>query len=144
MLGEGKARDAECYRLLWSRTFHNPVCLRLDTSPDGAVLTVKRWAGKGGYDWGALAENKQVKLSRSDFDHFLHLLALSGFWNAPFDQPGAEGTDGSEWTMESLSKNQYHAIDRPNGAIYDPERVTPWLWLIKRAGLTFASPDDIY
>jgi hypothetical protein len=104
---------AQAYRLLWLRTFHHPIAVRVDIKPDGTgVLTTKMSSGAGGYSPGKLVQNSSRKLDGVEVKQLLALIERVGFWAAPNPVTDQTGTDGSQWVIEGLKSGNYHVIDR--------------------------------
>jgi hypothetical protein len=104
---------AQAYRLLWLRTFHHPIAVRVDIEPDGTgVLTTKMGSGAGGYSPGKLVQNSSRKLDGVEVKQFLALIERVGFWTAANPVTDQTGTDGSQWVIEGLKSGNYHVIDR--------------------------------
>jgi hypothetical protein len=103
----------QSYRLLWLRTFHHPVVIRVNVNPDGsAVLTTKIASGLGGYDPGHLLRDKSTMLSKARTDNFLSLVEKQNFWTFPSTDRSPTGTDGSRWVIEGVKDGRYHFVDR--------------------------------
>lgn len=116
------------YRLLWLRTFHKPISVRLAVNDDGTgLLTVKILSGQGGYEPGRLVTNRTRRLSRDQVDLFLEQVDEANFWNLPTKeeekQQGTEvvvGLDGAQWILEGVKDGTYHVVDRwsPESGVY--------------------------
>jgi hypothetical protein len=107
-----KAGSKDMYRLLWLRTFHNPVAIRIEKHQDDYRLFWKVSNGKGGYAPGELIGYKSRQISQSDWDQFQKLIAKIDFWNAESTEKGLSGDDGSRWIIEGVRGNDYHVTDR--------------------------------
>lgn len=116
------------YRLLWLRTFHNPVAIRLDMNPDGtALVTVKVTNGSGGYESGTLTKNAVRRLSKRETERFLARVQKLEYWNLPTREPRSKSNvivvDGSKWVLEAINDGKYKVVDRgslekENGAVH--------------------------
>jgi hypothetical protein len=114
---------AERYRLIWLRSFHNPIIVTLVRRGDSIELTSVRLDGAGGYAPGRVVERKQVALSVAEFNEFRSYLGQMNFWNLKSeDQLRKEaqsetgevivGMDGAQWILEGASETDAHAADR--------------------------------
>src|SRR5215467_6336125 len=62
----------QSYRLLWLRTFHHPVVVRVDVLPDGSGrVRIKETSGQGGYAPGKLIKNDARKLTEQETQWFV-------------------------------------------------------------------------
>ena len=59
-------RDATVYRLLWLPSFHHPVCVRIATTGGGTKLHARVLDGKGGYEPGRVAIDRNITLGDED------------------------------------------------------------------------------
>ena len=102
------------YRFLWLRSFHHPVCVRLDVQTDGtAVVTTTITSGQGGYEPGKIIETRTRKLNREQTRGFLDLVEEVKFWSLPTNPAtNVIGLDGAQWVLEGVRDNQYHVVDR--------------------------------
>src|SRR5215471_9852970 len=72
---------AEVYRLLWLRSFHHPISVRLVVRNDGtATLTSKETGGKGGYEPGKLTRNTTATLSKEQTEFFRGQVEHYALW----------------------------------------------------------------
>jgi len=121
----------QSYRLLWLRTFHHPVVVRVDVLPDGSGrVRIKETSGQGGYAPGKLIKNDTRKLTELETQWFVERMRESGFWNLPSTekQPENEITlDGATWVVEGKKGSEYHLLER-----YAPECVDK----VRNIGLT--------
>ncbi len=95
---ESKRSSAESYRLVWLRTFHHPVVVRVDVHANGsAELTAKVSNGAGGYAPGKLIENTARPLTQQQTEKFLATIQRLQFWELPaHENPETVGCDGSQ------------------------------------------------
>jgi hypothetical protein len=106
-------RDFRGYRFLWLRTFHHPVATGLQIRPDGSgQLTSIEMTGAGGYEPGVVRTTRIVELSKEQVDQFETFVRAADFWTLPTHDPGKQGFDGSQWTLEGVRDQKYHIIDR--------------------------------
>ena len=109
---KSKNEDFHAYRFLWQRSFHQPICFRLEINTNGsAQLIVKGSWGIGVFYSEELATGKSYKLSKNAVQKFLGYLENADFWNmTPKENP--KGLDGANWIIEGVKKGQYHIVDR--------------------------------
>jgi hypothetical protein len=118
-----KSRAAHRFiRLIWLRSFHQPVVLRLEEiKPHRWVLVTKMTSGAGGYKPGTLSLNRTEPVSESDA---LEVLGAAGsaFWTQPvrinpLDEAfGSDEvvitTDGATWLIEAGIEDRYKVAER--------------------------------
>jgi hypothetical protein len=112
----------ETYRLLWLRSFHEPIVVRLDIDADReAVLTVKILTGDAHCKSSERVRLWQSStLSRLGVTEFLTALAQADYWNLPTADPTCDATgpvrvaclDGARCLLEALRLGTYHVVDR--------------------------------
>jgi hypothetical protein len=111
-----KTQTPQSYRLLWLRSFHNPVCARLDVKQDGtAVITTRIASGQGGYEPGRLTTNRTERIGRERTSWVLDRIAELNFWTLPTNpppNPDVVGVDGAQWIFEGVKDGTYHMVDR--------------------------------
>jgi len=107
-----KDGSKEIYRMLWLRTFHNPIVIRIEKDQDSYRLYWKVSSGKGGYEPGELISYKSRQIEKSDWDKFQDLVDRIAFWNSETVEKGLHGDDGSRWIIEGVKGKDYHLTDR--------------------------------
>ncbi len=110
-----KFEGYESYRVLWLRTFHNPIVIEIQDKKDAVVLSYKISDGAGGYEFGELKQDTAFLINRQDWNQLTQLIQESNFWNLPTDKDEIPGCDGSELIMEGQHENGYHMIYRWGG-----------------------------
>ena len=128
-------------RFLWLRTFHNPVAIRIERSPQSqAILSFTMTDGAGGYDPGDISASFSRPLTLAELESIKALLTaadLCGERSAP--EPGM---DGSQWIFERRSGNNYCVVDRwspESGALFELGRL-----LLQLAGFEESKAQPIY
>ena len=109
------ARDPQnptVYRLLWLPTFRHPVCVRIHRTPSGATLHATVLDGKGGYEPGFVAIERDIVLSEKQWIDMSELVERAGFWDMPTRLEDDGGCDGDQLIVEGLSGAKYHLVDR--------------------------------
>lgn len=106
-------KKIECYRFIWTRSFHNPVVLRVDVKgEDDATLTMKvgelaRWSHK----MNKLTRNEKKRLEKNAVESLKAAVRRTNFFELPSYEK-VEGLDGSFWTIEALVNGRYHLVSR--------------------------------
>ena len=100
------------YRFTWLRSFHEPVIIRVDEAPDGAMrLTAKRLTGKGGTEPGRVGVTVARALTVAESGKLRALIARGDLANLnPADC--VAGGDGAKWILESRVGGTYHFAHR--------------------------------
>ncbi len=128
-------QDGRCiFRFIWLRTFHHPMCVRLEHNKDGKTfLYGKELNGAGGYEPGVMIADQKVELSEHEYEALKQKLDSINFVRLPTNDRNIGGEDGSQWIFELNNNGRYHVIDRwsPKGPIQDLGR-----WLLDVAKLT--------
>ena len=128
---EGKAQKGHCdIRFIWVPTFNKPFSIRLTKNKDEIDLRVVRMEGKGGYEWGEVELEKNLKLKEFQFESLVSLVSIDGA-REPSQKGTAEyrenfiaflsGLDGSIWYLEVRDEDGYTVEGVPNPLIPDPE-----------------------
>jgi hypothetical protein len=104
--------NEEIYRFTWLRTFHNPIALRLHKKNENIRLYVKATSGAGGYSPGNLIIDTTITITINEWKTFQTKFNAIDFWNFPTRPKTFPGNDGSEWILEAVNKNKYHAASR--------------------------------
>jgi hypothetical protein len=128
------------FRFTWLRTFHHPMCVRLEHSKDGkTVLFGKELNGAGGYQPGILITDRKIELTAQQYEAFKAKLASVNFVQLATEEKDLGGHDGARWIFELNDNGCYHVVDRwcPNGAIRELG-----CWFLEAANLT--PKDHIY
>jgi hypothetical protein len=124
------------YRLLWLRSFDEPICFsltmsngkyyinakKLDRAPS-FYLTIEVNYDKDGnkiLDTTEKADrlayinlNKTIQIKEENWNYFKNVIKRMNFWELPPLDPGDEQPmDGSYWILEGIENDKYHFIDR--------------------------------
>lgn len=152
------------YRLLWLRSFHQPVCftmkqyngeyffnaktldkqpsfyLTINTSRDETGQEINDTTGKA--DRLAFIIFDSIKiLTKSEWKQIEKYLDEFNFWEGPAPDPNDQhSTDGANWIIEARKGNRYHFIDRRND---NGELNNFGKYLIKLSGLKIKN-NEIY
>lgn len=107
--------DKFVFRLLWLRSFHHPVCVKVEKSGESpAALLGKELSGAGGYAPGELIVNRKTEMSSESYDHLRDMLKSANFSEQPTDQD-SDANDGAQWIFELNDKGKYHIVDAFGG-----------------------------
>lgn len=105
--------DAEAYRLTWVRTFHNPVIARVQQLGTTASWRALRYGGMGGYDAGAVEEDRSGELTPDEWTRLVTTVDSVSFWSVPDALVDGElfyGRDGASWLIEGRRSGQYVSV----------------------------------
>ena len=142
--GEGVTQS---YRLLWLRTFHHPVVVRVDVLSNGTGLVrIKETSGQGGYEPGKLIKNEARKLTAQEAQWFADRMQESGFWESPSNDKQAENEivlDAATWIVEGKKGDQYHLVKRDAPKCSDNVRNIGLMMLLDMAKLKLLY-DEVY
>lgn len=101
---------SEIFRFTWLRTFHNPICIRLEQVKDHYRLYWKLMDGSGGYDYGKLKKFKSKNLTKSEWNKFATLFKAMKLSELP-NRRYYPMTDGASWTIEYWTPYSFKAHD---------------------------------
>lgn len=128
------------FRFIWLRTFHHPMCVRIEHSKVGKTfLYAKELNGAGGYEPGILITDRKIELSAQQYEALKEKLASINFFQLPSKERDLGGVDGAQWIFELNDNGSYHIVDRwcPQGEIRELG-----CWLLETAKLK--PKDHIY
>lgn len=121
-----KHPDELVYRFLWLRSFHPPLCARLDIYNGFALLTFKEGKFHDVVQPGGLSRARTIRISRDRAGTFLKKVADAAFWNMPSPNGELGGPDGSEWILEGVTPVAYKVV-----TVYTPANNNP----VRKLGL---------
>lgn len=104
-------------RFTWLRTFHHPVVIRVDYSPEKSYVSWKMSSGRGGYDPGKIIINKSKVLNDIEVKSIINGLDSLDFYSLRTATFGFASRDGAHWILEVLKDGNYHVVDRKGGVI---------------------------
>jgi len=121
LLDAAKNKSSDSYRLLWLRTFNQPIAIRLTIRPDGTgQLMGVEMTGKSGFDLGVVATTEIVEVSQDQIHQFQDLLQTTEYWSMPtLDVRLHEERirDGADWILEGSRDGRYHVVARTSPSI---------------------------
>lgn len=119
VLGKPVPEKTQVYRFLWLRTFHAPLCIRINIgSGSSATLTIKVTNGQGGYFPGEIIKNRTISLTEAQKNKFLNTLSKNKFWSLTNEKH--HGLDGAMWLIEGIKESNYHLVH-----IWSPKKNNP-------------------
>jgi hypothetical protein len=134
----GERMDGFAYRFLWLRSFHHPICVRIEKNGASVTLNAVELDDTGGHAPGKIVKRVQRALSPAEQEKFTTRLNRIGFWELRTDQKRL-GLDGAQWILEGVENGRYHVVDRWSpgpGAYSDVCRI-----LLEFAGFAIPSLD---
>lgn len=106
------AREVECYRFAWLRSFDRKVVLRVDVDKTGTgVLTIKISEARPSDAFPKLEKSEKKALTKEQLQS---IRALIWRWQF-FDEPSHikdQGVDGATWIIEAAVDGRYHVVSR--------------------------------
>ncbi len=113
----------ECYRMIWIRTFHPPVALRLDVADDDSgVLRIRRTDGMGGFEPGNLVVDRWTVIAPDVIDRLRTMIEVSGLRGMRTSRNDLFGIDGATWIIEALASGEHLLVARwapRDGPVHD-------------------------
>ncbi len=133
-----KEPHGEVQRLVWLRTFHHPMAVRLVRADSGCRVVLTILSGKGGADLGVVQRRDSSVTADARCAEVEATLTATGFGSDTLT-PGLRRNDGAEWVFESRGAAGYRVVAR-----WSPEvsRRDPKFALAGRAFLRIASWDE--
>ena len=123
-------------RLLYLRTFHHPICVRVETSGRRAALYAVELTGAGGYEPGYVLRQTSRELDPTEWRALERGFAALRLWELPTIKPKLV-LDGSEWVVEAVQSDRYHVVWRQSPSESDdPELRAFGLRLLELSGHT--------
>lgn len=108
-------KGSEKYRILWLRTFDNPITIEISNKDSNYSLSYKISSGAGGYEFGEIISDSTFIIQQKNWEKFKELISKSDFWNLQTENNETLGLDGSEIILEGHHKNGYHMVFRWGG-----------------------------
>lgn len=110
LYNQHNGESSEIFRFTWLRTFHNPICLRLEKTNESHMLYWKLMDGAGGYDYGKLKTSESKKISNAEWNLFNDLFNAIKISELP-NRSYYPMTDGASWTIEYRTPDLFKAHD---------------------------------
>lgn len=135
-----EAAPQTIYRLLWLRSFHQPVCFSIKEYKGRYYLNAREldyrppfynvlngWVNAEGERisdtvqkadrFAVITFDATRALAESQWNDVEKYLSGIDFWNSPMNDPNdGPNADGSTWVIEGRQNNRYHFIERYNAA----------------------------
>jgi len=74
---------------------------------------VKVTNGQGGYETGALVEDRKKSLSKQQTTWFVDRVKEIGYWKLPTrEMRDSFGLDGAQWILEATRNGRYKIVER--------------------------------
>ena len=108
----GPSSEDEVYRLIWTRTFHPPISIRIGRAGAAATITAVELKGAGGFKPGPTNRSIHRDLSAVEWNAAVNALERADVWRAGSDGPDAFGLDGSTWLLEGRVVDRCHVLYR--------------------------------
>lgn len=126
------------FRFTWLRTFHHPICIRIEHRGGATVIYSKEANGAGGYNPGSLIVERKSVMSQKSYQKLLRKLQQVDFFEQAADQNRSDVEDGAQWVFEANRGERYHIVDcLGGGSLRDLG-----LFLLREASLL--PPESIY
>lgn len=104
------------FRLVWLRSFHHPIFVRIEKTDGGnCVLYARELSGAGGYAPGVVTVARTSIVGEKTFDAFLEKVSQLSFFEQPTNQDDSEASDGATWIFEINDHGKYHILDTFSG-----------------------------
>ena len=131
--------NAVVFRFTWVRTFHNPICIRLEKNAQNTMLYWKVERGAGGYEPKGIKKTGKRKLTQNEWNKFMDFFNNTDFHNLP-NEKYIPMCDGATWTLEYKTKDNFkaHRTNVSNGKFKEC-----CLFLLKLTNIK-VKEDDIY
>ncbi|MDP3441261.1 MAG: energy transducer TonB [Ignavibacteria bacterium] len=104
--------EGNAFRLIWYRTFENPIIVRIENNQNQYYLSWKLTDGAGGYDLGELYISGTKNINEETWKKFKRLINKSGFWNDETLISELIAEDAEQWILEGKYNDNYHLILR--------------------------------
>jgi len=101
----------ESFRLLWLRSFDNPISIRIEKNRSHVHITWKESYPSDGYNPSYMILYKDKELTLNEWNQFTSLLAPIDYWNTSVLDT-ISSLDGSVWYLEGVNSNHYHIMYR--------------------------------
>jgi hypothetical protein len=107
----GERTGEFAYRFLWLRSFHHPICVRIEKNGSSVTLNAVELDGTGGHAPGGIAKRIQRALSPAEQDKFTTRLNRIRFWEMRKNE-ARFGLDGAQWILEGTENGRYQVVER--------------------------------
>jgi hypothetical protein len=108
------SENKEIYRFTYIRSFHNPICIRIEKVGNEIDLYWKKLKGSGAYCEKELKESKKKKITINEWNQFIKLLDKAEFSKLPKLKERIM-CDGDRWVLEMKTSLIYkiHSTNIP-------------------------------
>ncbi len=114
LFDRGDKRPEFEVRFLWLRTFHDPISIRIWSTPKGYMVRTVRIKQNEDYSLAGTLVDTTRLLDDAETKAFTAALTkapLAAPMNETEESAGAGGTDGASWIFESYMAKKYQNID---------------------------------
>ena len=105
-----KILSSETYRLIYLRTFNNPIIVRLEKDEGRVKIYWKITDGMSGYDYGKMFVNETKALSMKKWKEFEKMVDNKRFWSLRSFDNEMPPEDGSTWLIEGKKQGKYNLV----------------------------------
>lgn len=107
-------------RFLWLRTFHPPVAVRVEHTPDDTRLVAVQLDGRGGHAPGLPARRAELPLNHEEWVSLKGTVERTGFWQLATRDRSLFGVDGAIWLIEIVEPGRRRVVERWGGGALAP------------------------
>lgn len=101
------------FRFTWSRSFDDPMAIRLYDDGEKKRVIFKRLSGASGVNGSRSRETIEREVSLEQWNKFLSLFERMKFFEIPsFSEKNVVDTEGAEWCFEAYYHGRYHFVSR--------------------------------
>jgi hypothetical protein len=112
MLGEPDlqrvSEERETFRMLWLRSFHEPVAVRLVRDGNRYIVITAQAVRRPDGSFGPTRRDS-LSLDPAAWKRVVELAEIRQFWS--LRAPDTLGLDGARWIIEGRRGQRYHAVD---------------------------------
>lgn len=122
----GALEDAETYRFVWLRTWHDNIAVRIFRRAgrygleavvlDHDQIPKHPHDGMAGHRPGKIIKRVTKELSLAQWSRLVAALHQKPFWTMKTGVGDLIGIDGAEWIVEARREGRYHVVARYAGA----------------------------
>jgi hypothetical protein len=109
----GKITNApqDSFRLIWVRTFDNPIIVRVSNQGSQIQGRMVRLNGNG-YNAGEIMKQETFSLTAKEWSRITNSIGKAPFWALAAFDTKHKGNDGARWVLEVSTQGRYHVVER--------------------------------
>lgn len=131
-------------RLLWLRTFHRPLAVRLVLTDSSCRVVLSVLEGKGTPPFGVVRRRDSSTTAASRCAEVVNALDAAAFWSDTL-RAATQGRDGADWVFEAHDSTAYRVVVRWTPEVArDPRFAQAGRAFLRLAGFDEAADDPIY